>query len=193
MTNMEQLKDFLNKEIRKDINTLTKSFLDRKSISLQKLYSLKELLELALFFEKYSSSDDLDFKRGAYHEKEDKHHKLKDSHYKDDDYKSDDYSKWLDKLINVDGSKGPHWSLDKTNDIAKEHNVYFEDISDKDWNMTLNMVYSDYSNIAKKYGIDTASFYVDIAKAWLFDDDTISGKDKLKEYYKHIVSPKTKY
>lgn len=185
---MEQLKDFLNKEIRKDINTLTKSFLDRKSISLQKLYSLKELLELALFFEKYSGSDELDFKREAYHEKEDKHHKLKDSHYKDDDY-----SKWLDKLINVDGSKGPHWSLDKTNDIAKEHNVYFEDISDKDWNMALNMVYSDYSNIAKKYGIDTASFYVDIAKAWLFDPDTISGKDKLKEYFKYIVSPKTKY
>lgn len=185
---MEHLKDFLNNEIRKDINTLTKSFLDRKSISLQKLYSLKELLELALFFEKYSGSDDLDFKREAYHEKEDKYHKLKDSHYKDDDY-----SKWLDSLINVDGSKGPHWSLDKTNDIAKEHNVYFEDISDKDWNMALNMVYSDYSNIAKKYGIDTASFYVDIAKAWLFDPDTISGKDKLKEYFKNIVSPKTKH
>ncbi len=192
---MEHLKNFLNEEIRKDINTLTKSFLDRKSISLQKLYSLKELLELALFFEKYANNDEIfEVKEKSYYEIEDKKHKDEYHHHKHkDDHNRHDYSEWLRKLINSDGSNAPHWTLEQTNEVAKEYNIYFEDISDKDWNMTLNMIYSDYADIAKKYNINNISFYVDMAKAWLFDKDTIQGKEKLKEYYKNIVSPKTKY
>ena len=52
--------------------------------------------------------------------------------------------------------------------------------------VALNMIYSDYVKVAKKFGVgDKIDFYVDMAKAFLDDKD--AGPDKLARYYKYIV------
>lgn len=54
--------------------------------------------------------------------------------------------------------------------------------------LAMNMMYSDYCKVAKKYGADTPEFYADMAKAFLRDKD-FDGKpeEKLYLYYKTIV------
>jgi hypothetical protein len=44
---------------------------------------------------------------------------------------------------------------------------------------------SDYGKVAKKYGVDKADFYADLAKAWLDDKDAVPGKAMI--YYDCIV------
>ena len=51
----------------------------------------------------------------------------------------------------------------------------------------MNMIYSDYSAVAYKYGVDTADFYADMAKAFLFDPDGGEPEEKLAAYYHNIV------
>ena len=55
------------------------------------------------------------------------------------------------------------------------------------WWITMNMIYSDYSAVAYKYGVDTADFYADMAKAFLFDPDGGEPEEKLAAYYHNIV------
>ena len=52
----------------------------------------------------------------------------------------------------------------------------------------MNMMYSDYCKVAKKYGVDRPEYYADLAKAFLRDKD-FDGKpeEKLYIYYKAIV------
>ena len=45
---------------------------------------------------------------------------------------------------------------------------------------TMNMLYSDYSEVAKKHGVDNTDFYVDMAKAFLEDPD--GRPDKISAY-----------
>lgn len=49
----------------------------------------------------------------------------------------------------------------------------------------LNMMYSDYCEAAKKFGVDNAEFYACLAKAFLKDKDAYP--DKLGRYYEYIV------
>lgn len=100
---------------------------------------------------------------------------------------------WVSNMITQlpDGStvKGAHWTIDQTNAVAKQKNIVWEHIAPYHFWVTMNMIYSDYKRTANKYGVDTTDFYADMARAFLFDVDTVSPKEKLKEYYHHIVKP----
>ena len=87
------------------------------------------------------------------------------------------FSRWLlDKalssLVNEDGTKGPHWSLEDTTNVAAQYNVEFVNFDKYDWCYVLNMIYSDY------YGAvpDDISYYVKLAKKFLHDKDAEPGK-----------------
>ena len=54
----------------------------------------------------------------------------------------------------------------------------------------MNMMYSDYSGVAEKYGVSIAEFYADMARAFLMDKDGPGAKEKLGAYYHGIVNPK---
>lgn len=100
---------------------------------------------------------------------------------------------WVANMITQlpDGStvKGAHWTIDQTNAVAKQKNIVWEHIAPYHFWVAMNMVYSDYKRTANKYGVDTTDFYADMARAFLFDVDTVSPKEKLKVYYRHIVRP----
>lgn len=113
----------------------------------------------------------------------------------DTDYDTDkienignDYiSQWIGVMENENGERGSYWTKAETTDVAKNYGITFDTITEDDWYLTMNMIYSDQSEIAKKYGVDSISYYVDLAKQWLWDKDTKQGKCKLMSYYKNIV------
>lgn len=108
------------------------------------------------------------------------------SHYHKDS-RSNVYDEWVSNMTNEDGTRGAYWSKMETTEVARNNGITFDTISEDDWYITMNMIYSDYSSIAKKYGVDSISFYVDMAKQWLWDKDTKHGKCKLMAYYFNVV------
>lgn len=93
--------------------------------------------------------------------------------------------KWVKDMDNVDGTKGEHYSMEQTDQLMKQYKV---DCDPVDFYAALNMVYSDYKEVAKKMGVDKTDFYVCMAKAWLDDPDIPGGgAEKLAKYYEYVV------
>ena len=89
---------------------------------------------------------------------------------------------WTKNMQNEDGTKGPHWTIEQAKQIMAQRKISLNPI--EFW-VALCMIYSDYSNIAKKHGVGgNLEFYVDMAKAFLNDKD--AAPDKLSNYYKYI-------
>lgn len=90
---------------------------------------------------------------------------------------------WNAHMINEDGTMGGHWTVEQTNSVASTYGVKFEHITEYCWNVTMNMMYSDYCYVARNFGVDTPEFYACMSKAFLFDKDGPEPKDKLAAYY----------
>lgn len=88
---------------------------------------------------------------------------------------------WTGRMKNSDGSTGPHFKPETSEQLRSAHCPNCEK-----WEFftALNMMYSDYADVAKKFGADKPEFYTCMAKAFLEDKD--AGKDKLAKYMEHI-------
>ena len=80
--------------------------------------------------------------------------------------------KALDKMVNEDGTTGGHWSLEQTNNVAKQNNISFTNFNEYDFNYVMNMMYSDYYGAVSN---DTIN-YVRLALKFLDDKDAPKGK-----------------
>jgi len=89
---------------------------------------------------------------------------------------------WTRKLHNEDGSTGPHWTMEQTNQAMARINCNCDQV--EFW-AVMNALYSDYSKTAKKHNVNTVDFYADMAKAWLEDSDAVHGK--ASAYFMYIV------
>lgn len=85
----------------------------------------------------------------------------------------DDAKRWTSKMQNADGTTGSHWTLEQTQDVAKQRNITCDP---NDFWAVMNMMYSDYCQVAKRQSVDTPGFYADMAKAFLEDADAADGK-----------------
>lgn len=85
----------------------------------------------------------------------------------------EDANRWTSKMQNADGTKGCHWTLEQTQDVAKQRNITCDP---NDFWAVMNMMYSDYCQVAKRQSVDTPGFYADMAKAFLEDADAADGK-----------------
>lgn len=101
--------------------------------------------------------------------------------------KLNDYNprEWAKEMQNADGSSGAHWSMEDTETVRKTRNI--NDCKPEDFWIAMNMMYSDYQGVAKKYGIDKPEFYADMARCFLMDKDSKQGREKLEAYYDHVV------
>lgn len=101
--------------------------------------------------------------------------------------KLNDYNpwEWAKDMKNMDGSSGAHWSMEDTETVRKARNI--NDCKPEDFWIAMNMMYSDYQGVAKKYGIDKPEFYADMAKSFLTDKDSKQGREKLEAYYEYVV------
>lgn len=101
--------------------------------------------------------------------------------------KLNDYNpwEWAKEMQNADGSSGAHWSMEDTETVRKARNI--NDCKPEDFWIAMNMMYSDYQGVAKKYGIDKPEFYADMARGFLTDKDSKQGREKLEAYYEYVV------
>lgn len=93
---------------------------------------------------------------------------------------------WAEHMQNADGSTGPHWTMDQTSAVADASGIP-HDIPRWAWGVTMNMMYSDYYDVARKFGVNVPEFYAELARAFLMDKDGPEPTKKLMEYYEHIA------
>lgn len=89
---------------------------------------------------------------------------------------------WTRGIKNADGTKGPHWPLEKTKEIMKQFNI---DCDPMEFYAVINSIYSDYCEALKKNNASTLETYACLAKAWLEDDDAV--EDKAAAYFTYII------
>lgn len=65
---------------------------------------------------------------------------------------------------------GEHWTLEQTEQVKKDYG--YEDIPANEFNVVMNMAYSDYSNI---FG-DNLDMYANFSKLFIKDEDAKDGK-----------------
>ena len=56
-------------------------------------------------------------------------------------------------------------------------------VSKCSWWVTMCMMHSDYGPVAERYGVATAEFFADLARAFLFEKDGPGPEDKLSAYH----------
>lgn len=89
---------------------------------------------------------------------------------------------WTEGMRNADGTQGPHWSREKVKEIIEQYKV---DCEFDEFYAVLNSIYSDYCEVLKKNNASKMDVYVDLAKAWLDDED--ARKDKAAAYFYYVV------
>lgn len=94
--------------------------------------------------------------------------------------------RWAQHMKNADGTVGANWTMAQTDAVAESMNIP-HDIPRWAWGVTMNMMYSDYYDVAMKYGINRPEFYGELAKAFLMDKDAPAPTVKLMEYYENIA------
>lgn len=88
---------------------------------------------------------------------------------------------WGNGLVNADGARGPHWTMEQINKVMQDYKV---DCDPAEFWAVMNSLYSDYCEVLKKVNA-TVDTYVGLAKAWIDDPDAVP--DKAAAYYTHIV------
>lgn len=84
---------------------------------------------------------------------------------------------WVDGMKNADPEHptGAKWSKETTKSLAIKHGFNTPESQLEFW-AVMNMMYSDYAEIAKKHNVSTMDFYADMAKAWMRDKDAVKHK-----------------
>ena len=93
---------------------------------------------------------------------------------------------WAANMQNADGTTGPHWTMDQTSAVADASGAG-RDIPHWVFGVTMNMMYSDYYDVARKFGVNVPEFYAELARAFLMDKDGHGPEEKLCAYYRCIV------
>lgn len=114
--------------------------------------------------------------------------KTQGKHEEDDDdedeveFDEEKAKKWVRGMQNGDGSAGEHFKAEHAEQLRTAHCPQCEKM--EFW-AALNMMYSDYCEVAKKMNVDRPEFYACMAKAFLMDKD--AGEGKLAKYMKYVA------
>lgn len=105
-------------------------------------------------------------------------------HETDEKVKFDEHKakEWVGRMKNNDGTTGEHFKAEQTEQMR---NAHCPDCDKMEFWAAMNMMYSDYCDVAKKMNIDRPDFYAHMAKAFLMDKD--AGEDKMAKYMKYIA------
>lgn len=98
----------------------------------------------------------------------------------------EDAEAWAAKMQNADGTTGPHWTMEQTSAVADASGAG-HDIPHWAFGVTMNMMYSDYYDVARKFGVNVPEFYAELAREFLTDKDGPGPEEKLCAYYRCIV------
>lgn len=117
-------------------------------------------------------------------------HKLGGDHFREStkmmSFTREDAMRWAEHMQNADGTTGPHWTMEQTSAVADASGIP-HDIPRWAWGVAMNMMYSDYYDVARKFGVNAPEFYAELARAFLMDKDGPGPEEKLCAYYRCIV------
>lgn len=94
---------------------------------------------------------------------------------------------WVRGMHNEDKNHphGGKWTADALKPMAQKYNIPTDGKRFWEFYAMTNAMYSDYSEIARKFGITSPEFYVCMAKAFMDDKDAVD--DKVAMYYEYIA------
>ena len=102
-----------------------------------------------------------------------------------------DMHRWKQMMENEDGTHGPHYDMQQVMDVADKLGINFErdEFTEKEFCVAVNMMYSDYCKVAKKYVSPDREimFFAELANAFLCDEDGPGPSEKLALYFNCIV------
>lgn len=81
---------------------------------------------------------------------------------------------WVKSMTAADGTPMPHWTMEQVKQVAKQKGLH--DMEIPELFAVLNALYSDYDPVFKKHGVSKMDFYVEMAEAWLHDEDAVENK-----------------
>ena len=106
----------------------------------------------------------------------------------DDRLTKKEMKEWEKDLVNDDGTRGAHFPAEQIDQVAQSLGIDPKEFGDGVLCMTVNMLYSDYCGVARKFNVDRIEFYIEMAKAFLKDKDFDGdGAEKLFLYYTFIA------
>jgi len=88
---------------------------------------------------------------------------------------------WVSNIKSKSG-KGQKWEFEQVQKIVEQQKLPYDPV--EFW-AVLNAVHSDYAEVFRKYGVTTLDAFIDMAKAWLDDEDAVD--DKALAYFECIV------
>lgn len=99
----------------------------------------------------------------------------------------DKAEEWVECMQSADPRDhgGGRWSAAEVKPFAIQLGIPQGGSKFAEFYAMMNAMYSDYCEVAKKYGVDQTDFYADMAKAWMQDKD--AEKDKTALYYQYCV------
>lgn len=101
--------------------------------------------------------------------------------------KKSEGNRWLHEMENTDGTKGPHYTMQEVMHAAEKLGIRFNEFSEREFFIAVNMWYSDYGHITKRLVGDNKDKELmanaDYAKAFLDDPDGAEGSEKLAVTY----------
>lgn len=111
-------------------------------------------------------------------------------HMKMHDFDRETAERWVDGMENEDQRQptGGKWEPDFMKTMAQKLGIPTD--GEKFWEFyaMANAMYSDYSEVLKKYNATNPMCFAELAKAWMNDKDAVD--DKTMVYYECIVKPK---
>lgn len=84
-----------------------------------------------------------------------------------------DIVSWKERLLNADGTRGPHFGHKEIVNAAEHMNISFDEFTDKELCMAANMIYSDFCEALSSFipPDKEVHAYVKLAEAFLDDED----------------------
>lgn len=151
----------------------------------------------------YARGGDRDYGRGGDYRDYDSDYRRGDYDRRDYDYRDRDYDmhqemkltkedmhRWKQKLQNADGTKGEHYDMQQIMHVAEKLGIKMNGFDEKDLCLMVNVLYSDYCRVIKKYVPVEKELmaYVEMAKAFFEDADGPKPEEKLALYYFFIAN-----
>lgn len=99
----------------------------------------------------------------------------------------EEYKEWMDEMQHADGGTGEMFTTEETSALAKKIGLELDEKKKIVFCVAMNMMYSDYCEVAEKFNVNKPEFYACMAKAFLEDEDSIKWGEKLSAYYNAVV------
>jgi hypothetical protein len=114
-----------------------------------------------------------------------------DDYHKEPHLSKHDMYRWKRMMQNEDGTEGAHYEMQQILSAVDKMGINLDkfDFTEKELCIAVNMMYSDYCKVASKYVAPDKElhFFIDLAKAFLDDEDGPGASTKLALYFNCIV------